>query len=333
MTSDRARGVTSDGEARSILVTGASGLLGRRVIARLSEESGAAGDKIVACDIREPPMDDRHDGVEYLERDVRDPALEDDLRTHSVDTVVHLAAVVTPGPDSTRDLEYSIDVLGTQNVLHCALRTNVRQLVYTSSGAAYGYHADNPEPLRETDPLRGNDEFPYAQHKRLAEESLAEARRQHPELKQLIFRPGAVLGSSANNPITAIFDRPVVTGVRGSDSPFVFIWDDDVARCIVSGIRERRAGIYNLCGDGAVSLQSIARALDKPYVALPSFVLKGALAMGRALGLTKLGPEQVRFLRYRPVLSNELLKTEFGFAPTYSSEECFEHYRAMHFGS
>ncbi len=333
MTSEGASRVKSDNEARSILVTGASGLLGRRVIARLAEESAAARDKIVACDIRDPPPDDRRDGVVYLERDVRDPALENDLRTHSIDTVVHLAAVVTPGPDSTRELEYSIDVLGTRNVIECALRTDVRQLVYTSSGAAYGYHADNPEPLHETDSLRGNDEFAYAQHKRLAEESLAEARREHPELQQLIFRPGAVLGSSANNPITAIFDRPVVTGVRGSDSPFVFIWDEDVARCIVRGIRERRAGIYNLCGDGAVSLHSIARALGKPYVAIPSFVLKGALAIGRPLGLTKLGPEQVRFLRYRPVLSNDLLKTEFGFTPTYSSEECFEHYRAMHFGT
>ncbi|NIR41945.1 MAG: epimerase, partial [Actinobacteria bacterium] len=47
---------------------------------------------------------------------VRDPALEGVLRDHAVDTVVHLAAIVTPGPDSSRELEYSIDVLGTENV-------------------------------------------------------------------------------------------------------------------------------------------------------------------------------------------------------------------------
>ncbi len=320
-------------EARSVLVTGASGLLGRRVVSCLASESdGENTYQVVACDVRDPPESERHPGVGYLHQDVRDDGLESVLRDHSIDTVVHLAAVVTPGPDSSRELEYSIDVLGTQNVLACALRAGVQQLVYTSSGAAYGYHADNPQPLHESDALRGNDEFAYSQHKRLAEETLARARDEHPELRQLIFRPGAVLGASANNPITAIFDRPVVIGVRGSDSPFVFIWDDDVARCIVSGIRERRAGIYNLCGDGVVTLQEIARSLGKPYLALPASVLAGALAVARALGLTSLGPEQVRFLRYRPVLSNDRLKSELGFTPSYSSRECFEHYRAIHGG-
>lgn len=322
--------MSSGSAPSSILVTGASGLLGRRVVARLAD--AGTSPRVVACDVRQPPEEERLDGIEYVLRDIRDQDLEQDMRQHQVESVVHLAAVVTPGPDSTRELEYSIDVVGTQNVLDCALRTGVKQLVYTSSGAAYGYHADNPHPLRESDELRGNDEFPYSQHKRLAEEVLARAREEHPELTQLIFRPGAVLGESANNPITAIFDRPVVVGVRGSDSPFVFIWDDDVAHCIVTGICERRSGIYNLCGDGEVALHTIAARLGKPYLALPSFVLKAALGLGRRLGLTSLGPEQVRFLRYRPVLSNERLKHEFGFTPTFTSLACFEHYRELHFG-
>jgi UDP-glucose 4-epimerase len=39
----------------------------------------------------------------------------------------------------------------------------------------------------------------------------------------------------------------------------------------------------------------------------------------------------VKFLRYRPVLSNERLKAEFGFTPSASSEECFERYRRIRF--
>ena len=70
-----------------------------------------------------------------------------------------------------------------------------------------------------------------------------------------MFRPGTILGERVANPITAIFDRPVVVGVRGSDAPFVLVWDEDVAGCIVEGIRERRTGIYNLAGDGAITLR------------------------------------------------------------------------------
>jgi UDP-glucose 4-epimerase len=271
-------------------------------------------------------------GVHYAEADVRDPGLAALLRSHGADTVVHLAAIVSPGPDSTRELEYSIDVEGSRNVLRAALETGVRHLLYTSSGAAYGYHADNPSPLRETDPLRGNQAFAYAHHKRLVEELLARARQEHPELCQLVFRPGTILGESVHSPISAIFERPVVLGVRGSDAPFVLVWNEDVAECLAIGIRERRSGIYNLTGDGAITLPEIARRLGKPYVALPAPLLEVALGLLRALGLSRLGPEQVRFLRYRPVLSNERLVHEFGFEPRFSSEECFEHYRQLRFG-
>jgi UDP-glucose 4-epimerase len=295
---------------------------------------GAAGAPPPArSDVRDVAPEERLPGVAYARADVREPGLGKLLHEHAVDTVVHLAAVVTPGKDSSRELEYAIDVLGTRNVLDACLEAGVRQLVYTSSGAAYGYHPDNPVPLRESDPLRGNEEFAYSDHKRLVEEMLARAREEHPELAQLVLRPGAILGERVRNPITDLFERSVVIGVRGSDAPFVLIWDEDVARCIVQGIVERRTGTYNLCGDGSLSLEEIARRLGKPYVALPAPVLEGALRVLRALGLTRLGPEQVRFLRYRPVLSNERLRSELGFAPAFTSEECFEHYRRLRFGT
>jgi UDP-glucose 4-epimerase len=315
---------------RTVLVTGAGGLIGRQVIARLAE-SAPEVETVVAFDLRAVPEESRLDGIEYRRGDIRDASLADLMAEYAVDTVVHLAAVVTPGPDSTRELEHSIDVLGTENVLAAARASGVGHLVYTSSGAAYGYDADNPIPLHEDDALRGNAEFAYADHKRLVEEMLERHRVEHPELAQLVFRPGTILGEHVANPITAMFERPIVLGVRGSDSPFVFVWDTDVAECIVMGIRERRTGIFNLAGDGVVTLAEIARRLDKRHVAVPASVLAGALWLARTLRLGRVGPEQVRFLRFRPVLANDRLKQEFGFTPTSTSEECFERYRRLRF--
>lgn len=307
----------------SVLITGGSGFIGRQVLTHLSAEPDGI-DKIVSLDVSETPSAERLDEVVYEIGDIRDPAMAEMMATHEIDTVVHLAAIVTPGKDSNRELEYSIDVEGTRNVVNACLETGVSQLIYTSSGAAYGYHGDNPVPLREDHKLRGNPEFAYSDHKRLVEEMLAQARYDHPELAQLIFRPGTILGETVNNQITAIFDRPVVVGVVGSDSPFVIIWDRDVAAAIIKGIRERGSGIYNLAGDGTVTLPEIARRLDKRYVPLPSVVLATALRVAGWLRLTQLGPEQVRFLSYRPVLANDRLKEEFGFIPSKTSSECFE---------
>jgi UDP-glucose 4-epimerase len=317
---------TADG-ARCVLVTGASGLVGRKVVAELAPEV-----RVIAFDLRESDPKCRVDGVIPLKGDVRDAGLGKVFSEYGVDTVVHLAAVVTPGPNSSRALEYQIDVVGTGNVIDACVESGVRQLVYTSSGAAYGYHADNPVPLRETDPLRGNPAFAYAWHKRLAEERLAAAREAHPELGQLIFRVGTILGDRVASPITALFERPVIVGVTGSDAPFVLVWDEDVAVCIAKGIRERRTGVFNLTGDGTVTLREIAKRLGKPYLPLPPALLAGALRLLARLGLSARGPEQVDFLRYRPVLDNQALKTTFGFTPRFDSAGCFDAYCRLRSG-
>src|SRR5690606_27413245 len=202
------------------------------------------------------------------------------------------------------------------------------QFVVTSSGAAYGYHADNPVPLRETDGLRGNVEFPYSDHKRIIEEILAERRAAGRGPAQLILRPGTVLGPGVDNPITAIFARPTIIAVAGSDSPFVAIDVDDVAEIIRVGVVEARAGIYNLAGDGAVSVQEIAAMLGKRVVSLPAWLLAAALAVLHPLGLVPWGPEQVRFLRWRPVLANDRLREDFPGLPRRTSREVLEAFFA-----
>jgi UDP-glucose 4-epimerase len=317
--------VSAGGARRAVLVTGAGGYIGRQLVAALAgKRDGIA--TLVALDVRETPQAERLPNVVYLQGDVRDPKLEEILRAHAIETVAHLAAIVTPGPRSSRELEYSVDVLGTRNVLGACIATGVRQLVVTSSGAAYGYHADNPVPLREDDPLRGNPEFAYSDHKRQVEELLARARREHPELRQLVFRPGAILGASTANQITDLFEKPVVLGVWGSETPFTFVWDRDVVACLVKGIQEEASGTYNLAGGGATPLRAIARRLGRPFVPLPAWLIRGGLALLHPLGLSQYGPEQVDFLRYRPVLANDRLCQEFGYTPERKSDEVFEGY-------
>lgn len=316
-------------EARSVLITGAAGYIGSMLVDALSEEPGDI-QRIVAMDVHEFPSAQRRVGVHYLPGDVRGPEIAKALQEHAVDTVVHLAAIVTPGKGDTRSFEYSVDVLGTRNVLDSCVAQGVRQLIVTSSGAAYGYHADNPEWLREDDALRGNEQFAYSDHKRQVEEMLAHYRVEHPELQQLVFRPGTILGEHVANQITALFEKPVVLGVRGADTPFVFVWDRDVVACLVKGIRDERSGIYNLAGDGAVKLAEIAATIGKPHVALPAWLIAGVLAVLKPLGVSRYGPEQVDFLRYRPVLSNAALKAEFGYQPQLSSREVFDLFWRSH---
>jgi UDP-glucose 4-epimerase len=312
-----------------VLVTGAAGYLGASVVEALAARAARDGDPscLVATDVRTVPDAQRREGVEYLELDVRDAGLADVLARHAIDTVVHLAAIVTPGPASNRELEYSVDVLGTRNVLEACVAAGVRRIIVTSSGAAYGYHADNPAWLTEDDPVRGNEEFAYSHHKRLVEEMLADYRRTRPALEQVVFRVGTILGETTRNQITALFERPRLIAIRGSASPFVFIWDRDVAGAIEHAIFDGPPGVYNVAGDGALSIQEIATRLGKRCLSLPPGLLHAVLAVLHPLRLSRYGPEQVNFLRYRPVLDNRRLKEVFGYVPKLTSAEVFELFR------
>jgi len=312
--------------AKRLLVTGGDGFLGRSVVNALATH--AQFETLVSLDVRDVPIERRAANVVYRQQDVRDPAIAQTIARHAIDTVVHLASIVTPGKGSNRAFEHSVDVGGTRNVLDACVDRGVRRIVVSSSGAAYGYHADNPAWITEDQPLRGNAVFAYADHKRQVEEMLATLRTTYPALEQTVLRIGTILGEQVDNQITALFEKKRLIAIRGSASPFVFVWDEDVTGAIVHALSGSPSGCYNLAGDGAMTIHEIAAALGKRTIDWPAPVLKAALAAGRALGISRYGPEQLDFLRYRPVLLNTALKARFGYVPRKTSRQAFEAFVA-----
>jgi UDP-glucose 4-epimerase len=300
--------------ARNILVTGAAGYIGSLTVEALSREDRV--NTLVAYDLRAakaPPT------VITATGDIAEDDLQALLSRHEIDTVIHLASILKPPIGAPADLAWRVDVQGTRRLLEACIATGVRHLVVTTSGAAYGYHADNPMWLSENAPARGHEDFEYSRNKRQVEELLAGFRKQHPELTQLLLRPGTVIGRDTHSPVTEIFEGPLIVGVQGSDAPFVFIWDQDLVAVLLEGALEYRQGIYNLAGDGALTTREIARRLGKFYLALPAGLIAAVLGLLQRFGKSAHGPETVDFLRYRPVLDNRRLREEFGYTPISSA--------------
>jgi UDP-glucose 4-epimerase len=301
-----------------ILITGACGMIGRNLVADLMARPGI---RITATDLGNTGL---AADVPFVKMDVTGTDPHTVIAAARPDVIVHLASIVTPPPGMGRQAAHAVDVVGTQNVLDAAIQHGVRRLVVTSSGAAYGYHPDNPIPLSETDPCRGNTEFAYADHKRQVEEMLQTARETHPALEQVVLRVGTVLGEGTDNQITALFRKKRLLALTGSQSPFVFIWTKDLARILLRAATDGPAGVFNVAGDGAMGVTDLAEVLNKPILRLPAWALKVALAIAHPIGLSRYGPEQVRFLQYRPVLSNDALKSRFGYTPELTSRQVFE---------
>jgi len=88
------------------------------------------------------------------------------LRERAIETVMHFAALASV-PDSIADPEayYRVNVGGTKSVLDAMRAAGVRQILFSSTAATYGFHA--VMPLREDSPQI--PETPYGTTKLAAE--------------------------------------------------------------------------------------------------------------------------------------------------------------------
>jgi len=127
-------------------ISGGAGFLGLHLARRLVAE----GHQVRTLDV--VPLDDAglEQSVEELRGDIRDL---DGVRAlvAGADVVVHAAAALPI--QASRASIRSVNVGGTENVLHAAHDAGVRRVVFISSTAVYG--VPEKHPIEESDPLVG----------------------------------------------------------------------------------------------------------------------------------------------------------------------------------
>ena len=168
-----------------ILVTGATGFVGYRLVQRLK----ASGHTVFATG-RNQAMGDKISFLEIPFRagDVTDAGLMQDL-CKGMDAVVHVAGLSSPwGPYAAF---YQANVLGTRNVVDACLEQGVKRLVHMSTPSIY---VDNRNQIdvSEDDPLPEPFINHYAATKFLAEAAVREG--SSAGLKTVMLRPRALIG-------------------------------------------------------------------------------------------------------------------------------------------
>jgi UDP-glucose 4-epimerase len=312
---------------QNILITGSGGYIGKLFLEKCASLQGTQFDRIIAMDIKLPPADQQLIGVTYVQMDIRSKEVEELLPKYKIDTVVHLAAIIAIAGQISRETEYEVDVLGSSQLIDACVKHQVKKFITTSSGAAYGYWLSNVDTwLTEDMPMKGNYELPYSYHKWLVEEKLKDTRQKHTLPEQYVFRVGTILGKTTSNPITDFLKKDKILCLSGYDSPFVAIWDMDLVEILYKATQNSKPGIYNVAGDGAIPTPKLAEMMGKPTLTLPVSLLKFAFKILRPLGLVPYGPESLKFIQYRPVLSNEKLKNEFGYTPQKTTLQVFEYW-------
>jgi nucleoside-diphosphate-sugar epimerase len=317
----------------TVAVTGPTGEIGLPLLAELEQSAAVAEVRGMARGRFEPEAEDLGK-VAYARGDILD---RDALLAlfAGADVAVHLAFAIFGSREETR----RINLEGSRNVFEAAVEAGVKRLVYASSVAAYGFHAENPQPLTEAVPARGSESFYYSAQKAELETVLAETLAGS-GVEAYVFRPCIVAG-----PRATMLVEQVVKGARLGDPlpgmrralarlplpapvlpdsgvPLQLVHHDDVARALGAAIAgEGTPGAYNLAGEGEIGVAEIARAIGWSSVRVPSAAVE--LGTGVAQRLSFASPQ----LEWAVALGTPVLmdagkaRRELGWKPRFDAAE------------
>jgi UDP-glucose 4-epimerase len=303
------------------LITGGSGYIGSRLMEILGAREET--ERIVNLDVRPPAKP--HAKASFVRGDVRDfGAIRDLLEREQPDALLHLAFIFNPIHDEAR--MYDIDVNGTEAVLRAASEAGTGQVLVTSSASAYGAFPDNPKPIAEDWPVRGQPEFSYARHKAEADRICQLWAAAHPDRTMTIMRPCIVFGPNVDNFISRTWQSaPFMPVIDGVEEEFQLVHEDDVVSAMVGLLDAKEDGAFNVASDGTLTWRESAEivGLRVREISMKTVRRLYGLAWKLHVPRAEAPAGNLDFIRYPWVVSNEKLKAAIGWEPSADTREVF----------
>jgi UDP-glucose 4-epimerase len=255
-----------------VLVTGASGFVGRHVVPALAREGWS-----VRRAVRSPEGMDDEVVIETI-----GPETDWQAALQGVDAVVHLAARVHhKHEEHAVQLYRNVNIAGTLHLARSAATAGVRQFIFVSTVLVHGRSNEGRAPLRENSPL--TPPALYGMSKAAAEAGLKTLARDS-AMKISVIRPPLVYGAGAKGNF-ALLTRAVNLGLP---LPFAAIHNHRAFLAVqnLSSFILRR-----LSHPDPTSNYEIFLVADKEQVSTPEFIERLAKAAGKNSRLFGMPPD------------------------------------------
>jgi nucleoside-diphosphate-sugar epimerase len=275
-----------------LLVTGASGFLGRHIVAQAVKRGHDVRAQVRPVSNVSALGWEGHPHVEIVRADLRSKAGLDEL-VRGCDAVVSNAACKA-GDFYT---QFAGTVMTTENVLEAMANVGVTRLVAVSTFSVYGFLTMRDRALlNENAPLDDDpiDRDEYAQTKLVQEELAHKFAKEH-DGRVTVVRPGVVYGR--DNTWTARIgmelgpNRCLVIG-GGTPLPLTYVENCAKAILICTEKDEAVGEVYNIVDDGLPTHRGYVRELNKyreprmKTLPMPWLIWRSIAALG--LGVNKL---------------------------------------------
>ncbi len=276
-----------------VLVTGATGFVGRHLVTRLVAE----GHSVVAY-VRNPDKFKGLEGVTLVVGDLfNKKALA--LACKDVDVVFHLAAMIHAIRATEQDYR-RVNALGTKNVLDACGR--LKRFVYVSSVTVYG-SVDSPRTtvIDESYPCIGQNEYGKTKYE-------GEIVVQKSGQPYTIVRPGRVYGPGDLTllPLSKLIRKRLFLQVGGGKSLMMPIYIDDLIDFLILSLKKKALGeTYIAVGDACIPKKRLMESLAKELgVSLRRFSVHPWLAFTAAFLIEM----PFRLIRREPLVSRKQLR-------------------------
>ncbi|MDW3176211.1 MAG: NAD-dependent epimerase/dehydratase family protein [Acidimicrobiia bacterium] len=296
-----------DGPMR-VVVTGASGAVGRHVADRLwaseSVSELVALDRVAADGVRQ---------FELLDDDLADVLMKGDI-------LVHLAA--TPAGFAGDAGAARADRELAERVLAGAKNAQVDHVLLASSAMVYGAWPENPLPLTEAAPVKPNPEFRFGVV-RGEIEALGEAWASETGAALTIVRAATTLARGRENGLANLLRHSAALRSSDGDAPAQFLHAEDFASAIELLVIGGHEGIYNVAADGWLRPAEIAalRGTPETPIRVPGVVISAVSDARRRLGAAT-HPGLTAYLQHPWVVATDKIKS-LGWQPEFSNEEAY----------
>ena len=289
------------GERTVVVLTGASGALGRRVDAALP-----------GCEV---VLVDGPEGSDCLVAEV----------LTGTDGAARIAAVVDLGSSDydTRAARRESATESAAATLAIADRVGADHVVFVSSALVYGAASNNAVPLTENATLRPDVEFVFARQLASAEELVEQWRTARPGRTTCVLRPALSLAAGDSSRLATALVYGFGRRLAQADPPSQFLHLDDLAAAVAIGIGQRLDGVFNVAPDGWVRGDRV-RALsgERPRLPLPERLSEVVAGLRWRFLRGPIPPGLLPYTLEPWVVSNGRLRAA-GWEPTVTNEQTY----------
>lgn len=308
-------------DGRRILITGVGTAIAAALARRLERRDDVA--YLAGLDTREPAGLGR---TEFVRADLRSPLVTKVIESTGVDTLVHAGLLSMAGEAGGRGRMKEINVIGTMQLLAAAQKAPLlRQVVVRSTTAVYGNSHRNPSLLPE-DAQVAPAKSGYAKDAAELEGYTRGFARRRADVAVTILRLANTVGPTVSTPLTKYFSLPVVPTLLGYDPRLQLLHEDDAVDVFEEAVINRRPGIYNVAGPGAMYLSQAVRIAGKPTLPVAKPLMPWLAGALRRAGLVDFSYDQLELLMYGRVGDIARLRERFGIVPRHTTREAFEDF-------